>query len=81
MKSGNMKTHQCPDCKNEFVQPFCCTTCGAEKLYDATIISQQETIKLLRELLRETQHSTQYAIIPPGWIARRDAAIIATETF
>jgi len=27
----------CPDCKNEFVQQFVCTTCGAEKLYDATV--------------------------------------------
>ena len=28
---------QCPSCKNEFLQPFVCTTCGAEKLYDATL--------------------------------------------
>jgi hypothetical protein len=27
----------CPDCKNEFLQQFVCTTCGAEKLYDATV--------------------------------------------
>lgn len=35
-------TYQCPDCKNEFMQPFRCTTCGAEKLFDATVISLQE---------------------------------------
>jgi len=27
----------CPDCKNSFLQPFTCATCGAEKLYDATV--------------------------------------------
>lgn len=26
----------CPSCHNQFHQPFVCTTCGAEKLYDAT---------------------------------------------
>ena len=30
-------TYQCPDCRNEFVQPFKCTTCGAQKLYDTTM--------------------------------------------
>ena len=41
----------CPDCHNQFVQPFVCTTCGAEKLYDATVKSQAETIIALREQL------------------------------
>jgi hypothetical protein len=45
--------HICPDCKCQFVQPFKCTTCGAEKLYDATVRSQAETIVHLRSLLRE----------------------------
>ena len=43
----------CPDCRNIFLQPFCCTTCGAQKLYDATVRSQAETIEHLRGLLRE----------------------------
>lgn len=30
-------TYQCPDCRNEFVQPFKCATCGAQKLYDTTM--------------------------------------------
>ena len=29
--------HECPSCRNAFVQPFVCTTCGAQKLYDATL--------------------------------------------
>lgn len=41
--------HTCPDCKNQFVQPFKCTTCGAQKLYDATVRSQAVTIEHQRE--------------------------------
>ena len=35
--------HKCPSCRNEFLQPFVCTTCGAQKLYDATVTSLQES--------------------------------------
>jgi multidrug resistance efflux pump len=41
----------CPSCKCHFVQPFVCITCGAEKLYDATVRSQQDTITSLRSQL------------------------------
>jgi hypothetical protein len=41
----------CPSCKNAFVQPFVCITCGAEKLYDATVRSQQQYIESLRTRL------------------------------
>ena len=44
--------HLCPDCKCQFVQPFKCTTCGAEKLYDATVRGQAETIQLLTQRLQ-----------------------------
>ena len=44
----------CPDCRNEFVQPFVCTTCGAQKLYDVTLQSAQDEIERLRALLVET---------------------------
>jgi hypothetical protein len=40
--------HTCPDCKNQFVQPFTCKTCGAQKLYDETVRSQAATIEQLR---------------------------------
>jgi hypothetical protein len=43
--------HKCPDCKNQFVQPFVCTTCGAQKLYDETVRSQGRTIMHLRAAL------------------------------
>jgi hypothetical protein len=47
------RLHVCPDCKCQFVQPFVCTTCGAQKLYDVTVHSQARTIAHLRSLLRE----------------------------
>lgn len=40
----------CADCRNVFLQPPRCTTCGAEKLYDATVRSQAEKIEHLQEL-------------------------------
>ena len=43
--------HLCPDCRNQFVQPFVCTTCGAQRLYDATVKSQAEAIQYLKSLL------------------------------
>ena len=45
----------CPDCKCEFVQPFRCATCGAQKLYDHTVTSQQQTIDALRARVAELQ--------------------------
>ena len=47
------KFHVCPDCRCQFVQPFVCTTCGAQRLYDETVRSQAATIEHLRGLLRE----------------------------
>lgn len=32
----------CPDCHNTFQQPFKCVTCGAQKLYDATLLDAQQ---------------------------------------
>jgi hypothetical protein len=43
----------CAGCKNVFLQPPLCTTCGAEKLYDATVRNQAATIEHLREELRK----------------------------
>lgn len=41
----------CPDCKCQFVQPFKCITCGAEKLYDTTVKRQATRIARLHALL------------------------------
>jgi len=38
----------CRGCKNHFLQDKLCTTCGAEKLYDATVESQAAEIERLR---------------------------------
>ena len=32
-------TNICPSCRCVFIRPFVCTTCGAERLYDATVTS------------------------------------------
>ncbi|MCR4300656.1 MAG: hypothetical protein NUV51_03525 [Sulfuricaulis sp.] len=41
----------CPDCRNEFLQPFKCTTCGAQKLYDCTLRSAEERAAELERAL------------------------------
>lgn len=46
--------NKCSECLNEFVQPFVCTTCGAEKLYDAPVREQASQIKRLTMLLNRT---------------------------
>jgi hypothetical protein len=58
--------HVCPDCRNQFVQPFVCTTCGAQKLYDATVKSQGETIVNLRRLCDEAADMLE--TLYPGYI-------------
>lgn len=45
--------YQCKECLNLFVQPFVCTSCGAEKLYGATVRGQAMQIERLRTLLSE----------------------------
>jgi hypothetical protein len=53
------QTWLCPSCSNRFYQPFVCTTCGAEKLYDATLKSAvdraesaEAKLKTVNELLQ-----------------------------
>lgn len=41
-------SHQCPACGNQFIQPFVCTSCGAQRLHDATVTSAYDEIKRLR---------------------------------
>ena len=45
--------HKCPDCKNDFAQEFKCITCGAEKLYDATVRNQAKRIEVLEAVLQD----------------------------
>jgi|HubBroStandDraft_4_1064222.scaffolds.fasta_scaffold01735_8 hypothetical protein len=42
---SNPKLYVCPDCKNQFVQPFTCITCGAQRLYDETVRQQGRQIE------------------------------------
>jgi hypothetical protein len=43
----------CPSCNNQFVQPFVCTTCGAEKLHNETmrVLEQQLADRIKREVM------------------------------
>ena len=44
---------RCPECKNEFVQPFCCATCGAQKLYDQTLRTAEQRAELAEAQLKD----------------------------
>jgi hypothetical protein len=43
----------CSSCGNEFLQPFVCTTCGAQKLHDETVRVLEKENAALREEIRE----------------------------
>ena len=53
----------CPDCKCEFVQPFRCATCGAQKLYDHTVTSQQQTIDALHARVAELEAAVRAMVL------------------
>jgi hypothetical protein len=44
-RTSNQRLYVCPDCKNQFVQPFTCITCGAQRLYDETVRQQGRQIE------------------------------------
>lgn len=50
-RTSDQVLYTCPDCRCRFVQPFKCTTCGAEKLYDETVRQQARTIEHLRSTM------------------------------
>lgn len=77
---------KCPSCRNEFKQPFVCTTCGAEKLHNETmrVLEQQlaereKQIVMLRDALIE---SSPLMVLGNSWktvgIKVRDA-LAATQ--
>ena len=47
--------HICPSCKNHFVQPFTCISCGAETLRDNTMRSLEKEVLELRQQLAEAE--------------------------
>jgi hypothetical protein len=46
---------------------------------DSFVWKAADEIELLRGLLRETRHPTQFVVIPPGWQERRDAYLRSAE--
>lgn len=62
---------RCPSCSNVFLQPFVCTTCGAQKLYDATLRAAEEAANRLREE-RATLAARIRALKPSGGLPRRE---------
>lgn len=75
--------HTCPDCRCRFVQPFKCTTCGAQKLYDETVRSQAAEIERLTrentELLRAAREWQEDA--RPCWMVERDRLRVALDWY
>jgi len=60
-----MRGYICSDCRNHFMQPPRCMTCGAQQLYDNTVRSQSKEIERLRAALRlavdAVEHWASYA--------------------
>ena len=48
-------TYLCPSCANTFAQPFVCTTCGAQKLHDATLDALRNSLAAANRRLAELQ--------------------------
>jgi hypothetical protein len=70
-----MQYHTCPDCKCQFVQPFVCTTCGAQKLYDETVRSQGRMIERLHAQLRQIEEMESIREIPDAMKVATMAAL------
>ena len=72
-----MKKHFCPLCRNEFLQPFVCTTCGAQKLHDHTTDTLEAEIKRMRPVYRAAMHRwaalSKRGKYSSEYIAARDA--------
>lgn len=62
----------CPSCNNDFVQQFVCTTCGAEKLYDATVIALRQQLFAANTLIQS--HRSE-ATSTSNQLASRDAEV------
>jgi len=69
----------CPDCKCQFVQPFKCITCGAEKLYDHTVRSQAGEIQRLQAKLDAIMLEYCPNEMTPQQIARWEDAQTASQ--
>ena len=57
---------KCPECHNEFMQPFTCTTCGAQKLYDATLATAEKRLALAVAALKSARKAlcaAHYALL------------------
>jgi hypothetical protein len=68
LKHQTKATHICSCCKNTFLQPFVCTSCGAEKLYDSTLTEairrEQQIGKALLLIIELASHDADGAIAP-----------------
>jgi hypothetical protein len=78
----------CSSCGNEFLQPFVCTTCGAQKLRDETVKALEAEVKTLREALIDMRSGWKYIreyhgdLYGVGWDRaqdKADAALAARE--
>ena len=52
---------RCPSCKNAYTGPFICVTCGAQKLYDATLrTAERRAEKAERDLAAAQKDAERY---------------------
>ncbi len=46
----------CPSCRNQFMQPFVCTTCGAQKLHGREMDTLEAELKRMRPVYKAAMH-------------------------
>jgi hypothetical protein len=85
VKELEAKHQICPDCHNHFHQPFRCTTCGAQKLYDHSLKDAQQragraeaALATVTELLKDV-HEHQGAHSLGTYLNRRIDAALTNE--
>ena len=63
---------RCPSCKNAYTGPFVCVTCGAQKLYDATLrTAERRAEKAERELAAAQKDAERYRWLREEWSNRK----------
>ena len=73
-------SHQCPACGNQFAQPFVCTSCGAQRLHDATVTSAYDAIKRMRserDALARDAARYRWGVAHARWIRHEHEAYVA----
>ena len=57
-----MREYICSDCRNHFMQPPRCMSCGAQQLYDNTVRSQSKEIERQAEHIEKLREAALDAL-------------------